>query len=615
MKKDTVVDGNGNLVNVTVTAIGTATPVTSPKAALSEDGKTLTITATTKFDGEYAVTVPNTVKTITDEAVTAYSGIVKAADSVRPTVAEVSYSDYQTAVITFSEPLSNLGTISADNSAITFDSLSADGKSVTVNLASSSVKADTNYKVTIIGAKDFNGNLISPNPVELTVKKSTSDTVKPTVTSISTVNDKTFTITFSEKLIANPTIKVNGNTVVSGTPDTGEVQGTITKDATGLVYTVTLTNSLVPVGSSSALATVTADFSDLSGNNADTYNKIVEFKKDTTAPELVSSSVEKINGKEYLVLNYNENVSVVDSKAINGKVVKDYVETPLSPAITTDIVDGGDGVNFELHNAVNGKSKSVRLDLATLTSGSYTLNLPAGLVTDEAGNDSKATTVTFNRTTNVDTGKPELTTAGTNGITKIDNNTYTVSFDRQLDPASALNVNNYTIEGAVVKSAIFTKNDSTGAVVRLTLEDNSVALTGERTVTIKNVASAAGVVMDPVVTTEVLTENVKPVVTSAQFVGLDKIKVVFSENIKESTVDAVGSTGDFDVVIGDVSETGASIAEDTSDTTGKTFIITLANPVTADEYAKTITLKAGTGLDVTDENENALNFTSISVAK
>jgi len=447
----------------------------------------------------------------------------------------------------------------------------------------------------------------------LTVKKSTSDTVKPTVTSISTVNDKTFTITFSEKLIANPTIKVNGNTVVSGTPGAGEVQGTITKDATGLVYTVTLTSSLVPVGSSSALATVTADFSDLSGNTADTYNKIVEFKKDTTAPELVSSSVEKINGKEYLVLNYNENVSVVDSKAINGKVVKDYVETPLSPAITTDTVDGGNGVNFELHNAVNGKSKSVRLDLATLTSGSYTLNLPAGLVTDEAGNDSKATTVTFNRT--IDTGKPKLTTAGTNGITKIDNNTYTVSFDRQLDPASALNVNNYTIEGAVVKSAIFTKNDSTGAVVRLTLEDNSVALTGERTVTIKNVASAAGVVMDPVVTTEVLTENVKPVVTSAQFVGLDKIKVVFSENIKESTVNTVGSTGDFDVVIGDVSETGASIAEDTSDTTGKTFIITLANPVTADKYAKTITLKAGTGLDVTDENGNALNFTSISVAK
>lgn len=527
----------------------------------------------------------------------------------------MTYSDYQTAVITFSEPLSSLGTISANNPDISFGTLSADGKSVTVNLAHANVKADTDYKVTLIGAKDFNDNLITPNPVELTVKKSSSDTVKPTVSNLSVVNDKTFNITFSEKLISNPTIKVNGNTVVSGAPGAGQVQGTITKDSTGLVYTVTLNNSLVVSPATSALATIEASFTDLSGNTSDAFSRIVEFKKDTTAPELLSSAVEKINGKEYLVLNYNENVTAVDAKSITGKVVKDFVESAITP-ITTDAVDGGNGVNFELHNAVNGKSKSVRLDLASLTSGSYTLNLPVGLVTDEAGVDSKATTVTFTRTTNVDTGKPVLTTAGTNGITKVDNNTYTVSFDRQLDPTTALNVANYSIEGAVVKSAIFTQNNASGAVVRLTLEDNSVALTGERTVTIKNVKSASGVVMDDVTTTEVLTENVKPTVTSAQLVGLNKIKVVFSENIKESTVtSSVVAANDFEVVIGDVAETGATIAEDTTDTSGKTYIITLSDDVTPAEYAKTITLKAGTGLDVTDENNNTLVFTSATVAK
>lgn len=580
---------------------------------MSEDGKTVTVTATTAFKGQYAVTVQDAVKTVDEKAVKAYSAIVNAEDNVRPMVESVTYSNYQTAVIKFSEPLQSLGSISANNAYIQFGTLSADGKSVTVDLANVNVKADTDYKVTIIGAKDFSDNLITPNPVEVTVKKSANDTVKPVVTAVSTVNDKTFTMTFSEKLISNPTIKVNGDTVVTTTPGTGEIEGSITKDASGLVYTVTLTNSLVTPPATSALAKIEATYSDLSGNAGDAFSRIVEFKQDTVAPKLVNSTVEKINGKEYLVLNYDENVSVVGAKSITGKVVKDFVESTITP-IATDITDPG--MNFELNNPSNGKSKSVRLDLASLTSGAYTLTLPVGLVVDEAGVDSKETTVSFTRTTNVDTGKPALTTAGTNGITKVNNDTYTVSFDRQLDVSSALNVANYAIEGAVVKSAIFTQNDASGAVVRLTLEEGSIKLTGERTVTIQNVKSAAGVMMDRVTTTESLTENVKPTVASAQLVGLNTIKVVFSENIKEATVTgSVVAANDFEVLIGDVAETGATIAEDLSDTSGKTFTITLANDITPAEYAKTITLKAGTGLDVTDESGNALVFTSASVAK
>ena len=615
IKKDTIINSNDELINSTLTAVGSATALVGPlKASLSEDGKTVTVTATTAFKGQYAVTVQDAVKTVEEKAVKAYSAIVTAEDSVRPMVESVTYSNFQTAVIKFSEPLKDLGGISANNSSIQFGSLSTDGKSVTVNLADANVKADTDYKVTIIGAKDFSDNLITPNPVEVTVKKSSNDTIKPAVTALSTVNDKTFTVTFSEKLIANPTIKVNDDTVVAGPAGANQVEGSITKDASGLVYTVTLADSVITSGTS-ALAKIEATYSDLSGNAGDAFSRIVEFKQDTVAPNLVNSTVEKINGKEYLVLNYDENVSVVAAKSITGKVVKDFVESTITPVVT-DTVDGGNGVNFELNNPSNGKSKSVRLDLASLTSGAYTLTLPTGLVADEAGVESKQTTVSFTRTTNVDTGKPALTTAGANGISKVNNDTYTVSFDRQLDPASALNVANYAIEGAVVKSAIFTQNDANGAVVRLTLEEGSIKLTGERTVTVQNVKSAAGVMMDRVTTTESLTENVKPTVASAQFVGLNAIKVVFSENIAAGTVDnSVVAANDFEVLIGDVAEVGATIAEDTADTTGKTFTITLSGDVTPAEYAKTITLKAGTGLNVTDESGNALIFTSATVAK
>lgn len=621
MKKSTIIDGSDNLINANITAVGTATALNaSLKATLSEDGKSVTVTATNAFKGQYAVTVQDAVKTLDEKSVEAYSSIVTADDSVRPMVDSVTYSDYQTAVIKFSEPLKSLGQISSNNADVSFGSLSADGKSVTVSLAGSNVKVDTDYKVTIIGAKDFNDNLITPNPVEVSVKKSSNDTVKPVISNLVTNDDKTFTVTFSEKLISNPVITVSGKKVVPAavppaTLANDEVAGSITKDDSGLVYTVTLDSSLVSGGNTSALAKIEATFTDLSGNNADAFSRIVEFKKDTVAPSLVKSEVEKINGKEYLVLNYDENVSVVDAKSISGKVVKDFVESPITP-FNTDTVDSGNGINFELNNPTNGKSKSVRLDLASLTSGAYTLTLPTGLVVDAANVNSKETSVSFTRTTNVDTGKPALTNAGTNGITKVDNNTYTVTFDRQLDPATALNVANYSIEGAVVKSAIFTQNASNQAVVRLTLESESVKLSGERTVTIQNVKSNSGVVMDSKTTTENFTENVKPTLTSAQLVGLNKIKVVFSENIKESTVTgSVVAANDFELLIGDVAETGALIAEDTSDTTGKTYTITLADDVLPAEYAKTITLKAGAGLDITDENLNALSFTSTTVTK
>lgn len=600
---DVVTTGNLNTANLNVTPLTGAKTVAPIAAELSEDGKTLTLTAGTNyFDGQYAVVVEPTVTDLDGNAIKAYSEILTVKDIVRPTVTKVEYVDFQTAEVIFSEPLSSLGTAIPSLSDITVSALAADGKSVTIGLSNANVELNKEYTVTIIGAKDFAGNLITPNPTEITVKKVKADTVKPTVEAITVVNDKLFTIKFSEKLNAIlPTVSVSNSTGATLT---------VTKDINDpTVYNVSSDNSLAGVSGAAIAKTVTvSNFTDLSGNTGDTFSKVVTFVADTTDPKVVSTRVEKINGVEHLIVTFDENVVPQNNVAINGKVVKDFVETDKTPAITTDT-----STNFELYKPVNNKSKAVQLDLTSLSDGDYTLNLPVGLVKDEAGNDNEAKTVTFTRTSDVDVNKPALVAAyDGNGIKVDDNNTVTVKFDRKLDVASALNLNNYVIEGVQIKSAIFTANpDASGhAIVRLTLEDGSVTLSGDRAVTIKNVKSADGVVMDTVTTTEEFTENVRPTVKSAKLTAEDEITLTFSEKVK------LGSSVDFDVFVG--SETTArTITSTTLDPTdGESVVIKLTTALTADDLAKDIVVKKASTNDVEDDPAgNKLSFTSIVVTK
>lgn len=599
------------------TAIDSATSVTadSAVASLSQDGKTLTVTANTKFDGKYAVTINSGIKTVDNKNVAAYTNILNVNDDTRPVLKEVTYVDASTAKLVFSEPLSDEGNVSfSNNDAALFTSgdhkFVAGSNELYIDL--SSVNNTDNITVSIVGAKDYNNNLISPNPVTATVKKDDSDKVKPTVTNIEALGLNKFKVTFSEQLKANPVFSVDGTTAV----------GTVAKDSTGLSYTFTLTT---PVAA--GLHTIEATtFADKSNNPGVAYSKVLNFAADSIAPEVVSTSVEKISGKEYLVVNYSEDVTPVDDKDITGTFVKDYVEKAIT--IVTDTNSAATAVSPEvngtvsLHNAVNGVSKSIKIDLTNTSSGAYNVSLPTGLVTD-GNNVSKSKSVSFTRTTDVDTTKPELdTTYATNGIKVEDNNTLTVKFNKKLDVTSALNASNYVVDGVAVTKAIFTQNDATGAIVKLTLADDSVKLSGDREIKISNVKSSDGVVMETVRVNETLKENVKPVVSTVALVGADKIKVTFSEALATGTLDKIedktaGSSlaGDFEVLVGNVSEAGANVAIDSSDTTNKTYIITLANDLTAAEYANTITLKAGTDLNVTDVALNALSFTSATVTK
>jgi trimeric autotransporter adhesin len=593
VKKDTVISGTDSLSsNISVTPLGSATATTVAKAELSTDGKTLTLTAASKFNGEYAVTVNTNVVDVDGKAIKAYSSILNVEDTVRPTVKSVEYVDNATAKVWFSEPLSSIGTASVDNSATVTTSTYSQGY-ITVDLSNS--PAATDVTLTVIGAKDFNDNLISPNPAKVVLKKDISDTVKPTVTNIVAVSDKVFKVTFSEKLKANPTVTIDGNTV-------GE---TPSVDETGLVYTYTLASAV-----SNGLHTVAVtSYVDKSNNQGTPFSKVVNFVKDTIPPTVASTRVEKINGVEHLVVTFNEDVTPSASAVtITGTKVADFVETP---------------VTFSATPALYGNSKNtIQISLAGQGAGSYNVTLPAGTVTDLSGNAMVAKNgVTFTRTADFDPNKPALkATVDGNGIVKgADNNTYLVHFNKQLDATSALDLNNYVIEGATVQSAIFTQNDATnGAIVKLTLVPGSVTLTGDRQVTIKNVKSAAGVAMDTVTTIENFTENVAPTV-SAAITAPDTITLTFSEEMNASTI--TDSDADFAVYVDGVDwetvagATYGTVTEAAYGTDNKVFTLKLGRDLTADEYAKAIEVKAAATLNATDANGNKLNITTVNVVK
>lgn len=581
---DTLVDGA-----ITVTALGTAPSVDIDDAAavLSKDGKTLTLTADAAeyFNGEYAVTVTTAVTDEDGEEIVAYSGIVKNVDTVRPTVEKVTYDDNETAVVWFSEPLKDSGSVTLSDAGANAGFTAGDDF-ITVDLAGAA--AATDITVSIVGAKDYNDNLISPNPASVVVKKDISDTVKPTVTDITASSDTVFTVTFSEKLKTNPTISVGGTPLVWGT------DATITKDSTGLVYTVTLDTAVTGLK-----AVAVTSYSDLSNNAGDTFSKVLNFTADVTPPVVTSYKVEKISGVEYLVLTYSEDVTPVPGKTINFTQVVDGVESSSSIATSS--------TNFTLHNAVNGKSNSVKLDLSTFVNGQYTLSLPVGLVQDLAStpNDSALTTdsVSFTRGSDTDTIAPEVTSV-TNGP---DNSTVLIDFSEKLDVASANNVNNYSIEGVTITKAVLTSNAAT-ATVKLTLEAGSVTANGDRNLTVQNVKDAANNVIKTVTKTVTLKENVAPTIVSATLTNTDEITLTFSEAI--DNVD-----DDFEVFVGTEATARTLAAGGITNPTSKTVVIKVDTEFTVTDLEKGVVVKPSATIDVEDLNDNLLIFTSQPVSQ
>ncbi|WP_078414356.1 S-layer homology domain-containing protein [Priestia abyssalis] len=581
---NTIMDENGKLkdsVAIDTVADAKGVDLSKAKAELSEDGKSLVITAAGDeiFKGKYAVTITG-VKDVDGNEVEAFAGFFVAEDTTRPTVADVEYVDVNTAKIMFSEPVKTVGEVTVNNADAKVAAHTAGENFITVDLTA--VKEKSEVEVTIVGAKDFAGNYISPNPVKVTVEKQEADKVAPEVKSVQVLSDTKAKVTFSEAVKA-PTVKINGNAATKVEADEDGVTYTVTHDFADGVNKIEITG-----------------IEDKAGNKAEDFTKQVIVAVDTEAPELVSQKVEKVDGKEVLVLTYDEEVTVSGQEVtFEGKHVADYV-TSTKTFKATPVLD-------------KDNAKVVKVALADAVKGNWTVTLAEGFVTDTAQskNKSEAEEITFVRGMDDEQVDPQEVAA-----TIVDNgkNAITVTFNGKVNGASAVDTDNYAIEGVEVEKAVLTKNDDNGAAVELTLEEGSVKASGNYELTVSGVKAADGTAVKEVKDNVALVENVLPALQKAELVNGKDIVLTFSENMAADSIAEGTPVADFAVFVDGKAYEG-TVAEAVG-ANAKEVKLTLGTALTSQQLAKAITIKPAEKFEVTDAAGNKhASFEVVEVTK
>ncbi|MFB6467393.1 hypothetical protein ACE38V_11345 [Cytobacillus sp. Hz8] len=551
--KDSVIDADGTikagvLSVAKVDGLGTVSVTDAGSlATLSEDGKTLTVTAATggAFNNlKYVATVNgDIVKTTEGKFVPKFvSNVLEATDAVAPTITNVEKLDASNVRVYFSEPLSNGGTWSfkyADGTTATVVPGILKISEGYVDLAiDPGVVSGKEITATVIGAKDFAGNLVNPNPNTLKITKGQLDGTKPTVTSITSLGLNKFEVKFSEEVqgFDGSDISIDGaaalNDVSAGTPATLEAgEAKVTRDTTDKTkYTVELGTTL-----SAGIHTVGLPVnavSDLSGEQSAVFSKVLDFKADATAPKLVSSQIKKDeNGLEYLHLTFDEAVNPGTVTALTATSVKDYVTTTgtidltgIAPVANT----GNKEYKVKLADVEFDPTGAATAD-ALATGAKFTLTL-TGAFSDTSSVALGTSSIEFVRGTDTLTVAQTVTSVnkvvGTPSIVK-------VIFGQDVDGATATNPSNYNINGVVVEKAELRAGETNA--VYLTLQANSNSLTGERNVSINGVKTKDGVAMSSAYAGTVnLDENVAPTFTAALVSGTS-IKVTFNENVTDAT--------------------------------------------------------------------------------
>ncbi|AEE95445.1 cell wall-binding repeat-containing protein [Mahella australiensis] len=636
----TVLDSDGTLkANVftltKVSGTGNVTIGDTSLAALSADGKILTITAATgAFNNvSFVVTVPgNTIAATTGEYMASYtSNVIAASDVTAPALAGLERLNASAVRVKFSEPLSSAGSWTFK---FTSDGTAASVTADTSNLAkgyvdltiAAGVTAGKEIAATVVGAADYAYNLISPNPVTFNFTKGELDGVKPTVTSVTPLSLGSFEIKFSEQIqgfeATDVLIDEIPRTANDATPALIGTEAIITQSSTDITkYTV----EFAPVGAGLHTVGIVANaVTDLSGEQNDAFSRVYEFKADTTAPKLVKTEVKTENGAEYLYLTFDEGVVAGTLTSLAATQVKDYVTTygTINLSGLTPVANTGDKQYKVALSAVQFDPDGALPSAVIAKGATYTVAI-GGAFADKSGNPLGTTSITFARGADTDLGKPLVVTTvdagelapyvANNGIDVIDNDTFQITFDRALDGASATNKANYVVNGASVASATLLPNN----VVEVKLTEGTITLDGMRNVTISGVKSSAGVLMDAYTTSEYFKENVKPTISSATLIAPNKVKVVFTEPVKVATVDP----NDLDVYVGTTKETGETVAAEAT-APGEyesAYIITLADNLTAAEYAQTLTVelvKDSTAASIiVDANDNQVKVGVFSIAK
>ena len=586
----------------TMSPVGNADATGAVSGMLSEDGKTLTVTTKNVVKGDYTVVIDQ-LMTKDDKAIEKFSKVVTiAADTTAPKVLTTEKVNSTQYVVKFSEPIQTLGSITyKDEDGKTINALVNSfktGDTEVLFTLPSDLEAGKAISAQIVAAKDMTGNLISPNPTDLTFTKGQPDGAAPVVKTIEQTGANEFTVAFSEELFENPTVTVSNTTVTS-----------IEKDSENpLQYVVTTKDNLTTA------QTVTVDkFMDLSGETGEKKSQVVTFSTDTVAPVVTSTAVvaDSEDMRKYVEFTFDKNVEIKDATvSAKGEYVKDHVTTPNVKLAAKKLAYKDEAnkkvVRVALEDLLKGKDvEGAEFDLTYTLSGVKSMT---GVDLEKTAGELKFTRVADGTQENTN-----VATVSSAVQDEADNNKVIVTFDQQVDGATAVDKANYSISKAAIESVTLLpvdKKEGTQQAV-LNLAPGSNNFNGEHTITIQNIKALGSTkTMDTWNNVITLKDNVAPTVQSAKLTGTKEITLTFSEAVTS------GDKMDFEILVDGKSMTTALKVNAQMKTDTKKAVIALNDAFTTEQINKGITLKPVDTMDINDVSNNKLSVpTNVTVTQ
>ncbi|WP_342533887.1 Ig-like domain-containing protein [Lysinibacillus sp. FSL K6-0057] len=551
------------------TAAGTITVKPTGGAAISVTSKLAAdgLSATLTLDGVavlanstgYDVTVGTGVLNEKGEGLKqASTATFQFNDKVKPTVTSVQ-SVNGDVVVNFSEKLAATATTVVVNGQSHSVTPTAGATKVTVPKANftgaAALEAGKNYTVVVAGATDYATNAMDLYSGSVTYAVVT-DTVAPTVSSVTVNNEKTFTVVFSEEIkLATPNTPIASDLGLTLTTGAGVLAGGAPTVTSTDNKTFKVTLAATPFGANDTSKAVTATFTgfkDTALNLGTTTSQQVTFTKDTVAPKFVNAE-------------YNANTN---------KIAFNFDETLLAASTVTladvTIVNNANGQTVATavaSEAVAANSKSVVFDNdavagLNLANGSYTFHFATQAVTDAsyAANKSAGFSTPVNITGSA-TVKPTLTSAVANATNEITVTYATTKVKGGNVAGSATDASNYKLNGKALPTGTVLTIDGANQVVKIQLPAGSIDASTTQILTISGVqALGATATIDTLNTTVTLTDTKAPVITGAAVNASGNLVLTFSENVVGAGAPAATTPVDGDFI---VAINGAALAAGT----------------------------------------------------
>lgn len=572
---------------VSVNAAGTEATVTFPNLEF--------------LKGQYTVVVSDSVKTAAGTAFASYSALLTAADTVAPTVASVTSAAKATTnkvYVKFSEPVKPAGIIASVNgvsATVTRETYD------TFSLTAGTLTAGSTYDVSLLNVTDFAGNLATPNPIKTSVTV-TSDTAAPAITSVTPVGDSAISVKFSKKVSFESLI---GNVRLLSVY--GDAQGTLVvdtkEDSDTIKFLVPAGFKLPDSGTFSGSLVFGATVRDTLGNTLGTpVTQSITLVKDAAAPTVASATFSSDKG---LVVTFSEDVAWVGG---TPTLIKDSTGLALTTAnYSGQVVDGA----------------KVTFPNVTGLDGSYTLRLPAGLVTDLAlaKNKSVATTITVTAaaTTTNDSERPVVSAITYLEPTGTDTEIiFTVSATDNvgLSIASLRDVNSYTLGSRALPTGAYTQvisstgtaTSPTAAVVEVRVPKTAISKTEPIEFIAFGVTDAAGNASIAKSIKPELKDRVKPTLDAAAVSTGDSslLQLTFSEAIDPSTLNA----SDFTIVVNNLPTpatiSGGTFIAGVGNDAGKFYVRLVGYPDLNANNVNSISVKVNVGATIQDKAGNTI---------